>query len=98
MTGHGLFMINGRRVTSPSYRVREGDQISVRERSKSSPLFASVVTEHDKYLPPGWLKVNTGTLNAEVVKLPTAEEAEQAIFPLSLCTSFRKKSVSLHSV
>ena len=79
MTGHGLFMVNGRRVTSPSYRIREGDQISVRERSKSSPLFASVVAEHDKYMPPGWLKVNTGTLNAEVVKLPTAEEAEQAI-------------------
>ena len=35
--GHGHFMINGRRVTIPSYRLKQGDVVAVRPRSKGSP-------------------------------------------------------------
>lgn len=77
--GHGLFQINGVRVTSPSYRLKEGDVISVRARSKSSPVFAEINESHQKYLPPEWLKVNTSDLTIEIVTLPAAEHAEQAV-------------------
>lgn len=76
---HGLFTVNGQRVTVASYRVKEGDKIEVRERNKTSPMFADIVAAHDKYMPPSWMKVNSGALTIEVVTLPDADAAEQAI-------------------
>ena len=78
-SAHGVFMVNGVRVTSPSYSVREGDIIEVRTKSKSSPVFSPIVEAHEKYMPPSWLKVDPASLKIEVVGLPTADDAEQAI-------------------
>jgi len=78
-SAHGVFMVNGVRVTSPSYSVREGDIIEVRTKSKSSPVFTPIVEAHEKYMPPSWLKVDPSSLKIEIVGLPTADDAEQAI-------------------
>lgn len=77
--GHGLFQVNGRRVTSPSYRMGEGMVISVRQKSKSSPVFADILAQSEKQQTPGWLKVNPKDMTIEVVSLPQASDAEQAI-------------------
>jgi small subunit ribosomal protein S4 len=76
---HGLFLVNDRRVTCPSYAIKEGDKISIRPRNKTSPIFSEISAAHDKYLPPGWLKVNQSSLSAEIISLPTADDAEQGI-------------------
>lgn len=77
--GHGLFLVNGRRVTIPSIRVAVGDVIEVRPRAKSSPIFASIIDAHQKYRAPGWLKVDIAGMKIEVVSLPGPEDAEQAV-------------------
>jgi len=77
--GHGHFTINGRRVTVPSYRLRVGDKIEVRSRSKNSPVFGPILDAHEKYMPPGWMKVNASAMQFEVISLPDAEAAEQAV-------------------
>lgn len=77
--GHGHFLVNGVRVTSPSFRVRIGQRIVAREASKRSPVFGPILDAHEKYLPPKWLKVDGGSLSVEVVALPAATDAEQAI-------------------
>ena len=79
LASHCLFTINGRRVKVPSYQLKEGDTIEVRERSKSSPVFVTILEAHEKYMPPGWLKVDARSLKAEVTSLPDSEMAEQAI-------------------
>jgi len=79
LTSHGHFAINGRRVTIPSCRLREGDVIELRVRSKGSPLFGPILEAHEKYMPPGWMKVDPGAMKIEVVSLPDPESAEQAI-------------------
>jgi len=76
---HGLFTVNGVRVTIPSYRIREGETITVRERSKTSPVFGPILQAHEKYMPPEWVKVNANGLSAEIAALPDAESAEQAV-------------------
>ena len=76
---HGLFTVNGVRVTVPSYRVRGGDKIVVRERSKTSPVFNPILQEHEKYMPPKWLKVDAHNLSVEILSVPDAESAEQAV-------------------
>lgn len=77
--GHGLFQVDGVRVTSPSYRVKPGEVITVRSRSKDSPIFASIRERHAKYMPPKWLRVDPATMKAEVSTAPTAEDGEQGV-------------------
>lgn len=77
--GHGLFLVDGQRVTTPSFRVQPGQVITVRTQAKDSPVFASIRERHQKYLAPKWLKVDTDTLKAEVMAVPDAADAEQAV-------------------
>ncbi len=77
--GHGLFAVNGTRVTSPSFCVKPGDIVEARGRSKSSPVFSTILEAHEKYMPPSWLKVDSGNLKVEVTGQPTADDFEQAI-------------------
>jgi len=77
--GHGLFLVNGVRVTAPSYLIKEGEKITVRPRSKNSPMFGPIIDAHEKYLPPKWLKVNSNSLECEIMSIPDPEDAEQAV-------------------
>lgn len=77
--GHGLFMVNGVRVTTPSFHVKPGDKITARPRAKSSPVFAPILEANEKYMPPAWLKVSSGAMEIEVTSLPAPDAFEQAI-------------------
>jgi small subunit ribosomal protein S4 len=77
--GHGLFMIDGHRVTSPSYRMKPGQVITIRAKSKDSPVFATVRERNAKFQAPKWLNVDSSALKAEIVTLPEASDAEQAL-------------------
>ncbi len=79
MVSHGSFMVNGVRVTIPSFQVRPGMKIIARPQLKQSPMFASIVETNAKYLPPNWMKVDTGALSVEVTAIPPPESAEQAV-------------------
>lgn len=76
---HGLFLVDGIRVTSPSFLVKDGMKIEIRPHSKNSPVFPGILSAHDKYMAPDWLKVNPAAIAVEVVAMPSAEHAEQAI-------------------
>ena len=77
--GHGLFMVNGKRVTVPSFQVRPGDVITIRTQTKDSPTFASILAAHEKYLPPAWLAADHSGAKITVQSLPGPEHAEQAL-------------------
>jgi small subunit ribosomal protein S4 len=77
---HGHFMLNGRRVDIPSIRLKVGDEIILREHSKSSYYFKRL----DDTSPapsdiPGWLKVNRKSRSVTVTGLPTRDNAEPDI-------------------
>ncbi|NLJ34138.1 MAG: 30S ribosomal protein S4 [Firmicutes bacterium] len=73
---HGHFTVNGHKVDIPSYRVKEGDIIGVRERSKNSPRFKELAElAADKTVPP-WLEKDEEKLGGRVLRLPTREEID----------------------
>lgn len=78
MVSHGLFTLNGRRVTVPSIQVRENDMIEVRSRLKESPLFVSVKEEKD-FDHARWLKSDQKALKTEVSALPEDKDLDQLI-------------------
>jgi small subunit ribosomal protein S4 len=76
---HGLFRVNGKRLTVPSALVKPGDVITVRTQSRTSPVFGPIIQAHEKYVPPTWMKVDGAALQAEITGLPDPEQAEQGI-------------------
>ena len=69
---HRHFLVNGRRVNVPSYQVREGDVISVRDTSKAVTLIKDA-TELTATVP-AWLQADYDSLTANVLRLPEREE------------------------
>lgn len=78
MTSHGHITINGKRITTPSYRVRKGDVIAVREGSRQSPLFAGLAENkaENPRAVPAWLGVDLNLLKAEVLGEPSYNQTE----------------------
>lgn len=76
---HGVFLVDGVRVTTPSFQVKPGMVITARPRMKTSPVFPPILTAHEKYMPPSWLKVDAKALKLEVTAIPAADNAEKAV-------------------
>lgn len=77
--GHGMFLVDGRRITRPSYAVRPGQKITIRSQVKDSPVFSAIREAHAKYLPPPWLQADTGALTIDVLHFPSPDDAEHAV-------------------
>ncbi len=75
---HGHFRVNSKKVDIPSYLVSAGDIISVKERSKSSDKFRSLV-ENFKGNVPEWLTVDMEKLEGTVLSLPSREDIDLPI-------------------
>jgi small subunit ribosomal protein S4 len=76
---YGHIEVNGKRVTIPSYQVKERDVISVREKSRSLTHFKEVSEAGETKAIPGWLSVNYETLTGEVLTLPKREDIDTPI-------------------
>ncbi|HEY1835639.1 MAG TPA: 30S ribosomal protein S4 [Candidatus Saccharimonadales bacterium] len=77
---HGHFTLNGIRVDVPSIRIKVGDQIVLRDRSKQNEYFKGI----DDVSPapsaiPAWLKVDRKKFAVTVVGLPLRDDAEPDI-------------------
>lgn len=74
MVSHGHFVVNGKKTTVPSYRIRMGDVITVREGSRSSVLFAELDKKAKNYTLPQWLKFDPAKFEAGVTAKPKNNE------------------------
>ncbi|MEO5922392.1 MAG: 30S ribosomal protein S4 [Bryobacteraceae bacterium] len=74
---HGHVNVNGRRVDIPSFTVKPGDVITVRDNSKENPtiLHARDATAHAPN--PNWLEVDRENLTAKVLSVPKREDLVQ---------------------
>ena len=77
MANHGLFKINGIKVTIPSYKLKVGDKLEVIDRMKKSPLFSKL--EEQKYAPPSWIKVDYKSLKGEITRALENDDLEKVI-------------------
>jgi len=72
---HGHVNVNGRRVTIPSYQVRKGDEVEVREKSRSMIVVRHNIDTIDRRVPP-WLEQSGEGLVATVRDLPLREHID----------------------
>ena len=74
---HGQFEVNGQKVDIPSYLVKAGDVITVRENKKDNVTIKANV-ENARPVP-AWLELNNETLSGKVVRLASREDVDIAI-------------------
>ena len=73
---HGHFRINGKKVNVPSILVRVGDVITLRDESRSSEKFKTLIEEIDTRISPKWLEMDKENIIAKVTALPKKEDID----------------------
>ena len=73
---HGHFCVNGKRVDIPSYRVKVGDVVSLREKSKKSKKFEQIAEVAGGRLTPMWLDVDKEKQSAKVTRSFAREDLD----------------------
>ena len=73
---HGTFEVNGQKVDIPSYLLKAGDVISVREISKDNGVIKLNVEENAARPVPEWLEKDAEKLSGKIVKLPSREDVD----------------------
>ncbi|MBP6855048.1 MAG: 30S ribosomal protein S4 [Candidatus Pacebacteria bacterium] len=75
MVSHGHILVNGKRTTVPSFKVKIGDVITIREGSKKSVLFAELEKKQKTYSMPNWLSFDTARMEGKVIGVPKNADA-----------------------
>lgn len=73
---HKHVLVNGKCVNIPSYRVKAGDKIEIREKSKSSQRYKDILDVTGGRLIPAWLEADQENLCGTVVELPLREQID----------------------
>ena len=84
MVSHGHYRVNGKKVNIPSYQLRIGDKVTVREKSKDLDAF---VLAQQVAKTPDYVTANDKQLAAELNRLPTMEEVP-VVCEISLVVEF----------
>lgn len=77
LVSHGHFTVNGKNVDIPSYTVKPGDVIKVKEKSSNSPKFKEV--KEMTITVPEWVSVDVEKLEGKVLSVPTREQIDTPV-------------------
>jgi len=73
LVGHGHFTVNGRVTNVPSFRLKPGDRVVVREGHRAREPFKTLALTRSSQ-PPEWLSVESGNLGATISALPRRDQ------------------------
>ncbi len=76
LVNHGQFEVNGKKVDIPSYLVKAGDVIAVRESKKENITIKANVEANSARPVPAWLELNNETLSGKVIRLASREDVD----------------------
>ncbi len=74
IVNHGHILVNGRTTNIPSYRVKVGDVIEVKEKSRKIPLIEESLSKVEHRGLPAWLELDADNFRGKVLSIPTREE------------------------
>ena len=85
-----MFLVNGKPVNVPSYLVKAGDVIEVREAKKSLQRFKDIVEVTNGRLVPEWIDVDLEKLQGTVKELPTREQIDVPVDEMLIVELYSK--------
>lgn len=79
IVNHGHITVNGQKVDIPSYLVKPGDVIAVREKSKNSVRIKEIVETNANRVVPKWLSMDKNTLTGKVITLSARDDIDYEV-------------------
>ena len=76
LVNHGQFAVNGQKVDIPSYLVKAGDVITVRENKKDNGAIKANIEVNSARPVPAWLELNSENLSGKVIRLASREDVD----------------------
>jgi small subunit ribosomal protein S4 len=87
---HKHVLVNGKSVNIPSYLVKAGDVIEIREKSKSLTRYKGILEATNGRLVPEWLEADRDALKGTVVQLPTREAIDVPVDEMLIVELYSK--------
>jgi len=76
LVNHGHFLVNGRSVDIPSFLLKPGDAVEVRETSRECPTITESLAVAEHRGIPGWIEFDTKAMKGTFVRVPGREEIQ----------------------
>ena len=73
---HGHVTVNNKKVDIPSYLLKVGDEVAVKDKSKSSPKFKEIAEAAMHKSSPPWLEADKENLKGRIVAMPSREDVD----------------------
>lgn len=90
LVSHGHILVNGKKVTIPSYHVSKDEVISIREGSKKKPVFSDLDEKIKTHAAPLWISVNHDKKEWKIQGVPKME-GESLLFDLDAVIQYYKR-------
>ena len=90
MVDHKHILVNGKCVNIPSYLVKAGDVIEVKEKAKSSQRYKDILEVTAGRLVPAWIEVDQENLRGTVKELPNREEIDVPVNEMLIVELYSK--------
>ena len=87
---HKHILVNGKCVNIPSYTVKPGDVISVKEKAKSAQRYKDILEVTDGKAVPAWLEADHENLTGTVKEIPTREQIDVPVNEMLIVELYSK--------
>ena len=76
MVNHGHILVNGKKVDIPSYRVKVGDVITLKEKTQGSDRMKAIIETNSSRIVPKWLDMDKNTITGKVIALSQRDDID----------------------
>ena len=91
MVNHGAFLLNGKAVTIPSYEVKVGDVISIKQSKKGNVYFTNQIQSiKNKKDFPRWIQFDQTAIEGKVISLPAREDVGIQVDPQMVVEAYSR--------
>ena len=90
IVSHEQLLVNGKAVNIPSYGVKAGDKIEIKEKCKKSPRYAAIIEVTGARLIPEWLESDRDNFKGTVKALPKREEIDVPVDEVQIVELYSK--------
>lgn len=87
---HKHVLVNGKQVNIPSYLIKAGDTVEIKEAKKSSPRYKEIVEVTGGRMVPDWLEVDQENLKGTVKELPAREAIDAPVDEMLIVELYSK--------
>ena len=90
VVGHKFILVNGKCINIPSYQVKAGDVIEVKESKRTMTRFKEIAEANSRHLVPDWLEYDADKMTGKVLELPKREQIDVPVDEMLIVELYSK--------